>query len=252
MAADSNVDINALQDWMLSSGFNLTLLWDPIDRNRFLLGLGLTISLAVLSLAVSLVIGVLGAIAKGSGIAPLRQAVTLYIEVFRNTPMMIQLFFFYFGLGSLLPVSYNEAGDAVRSISNFQWAVLVLGIHAGAYKIEAIRGSFDAVPRSTIEAAESLGLNRAQVLRKIVLPLALRNCLPVLGNSMAQAVKSTSIAFAIAVPELTYAANRIWSENLNVPEMMVVLFLTYFVLLGTVSFLMRRLEDGLRLPGVHA
>jgi len=117
--------------------------------------------------------------------------------------------------------------------------------------VEAIRGSLDAVPRSTIEAAQSLGLNPAQTFRKVVLPLALRNALPSVGNSLVQAVKATSVAYAIAVPELTYAANRIWSDNLNVPEMMVVLFITYFTLLGLVSMGMRAIERRLTLPGYH-
>lgn len=243
--------MDALKEWLLSSGINLTVLWDPIDRDRFILGLGLTVSLAALSLLLSLLIGIAGAVAQGSRFALLRQVTTVYIEVFRNTPLVIQLFFFYFGLGSLLPLVQGPDGESMRLMGNFEWAVLVLGIHAGAYQIEALRGSFEAVPRATVEAAESLGLSPAQVLRKVVLPLALRNSLPVLGNGMAQAVKSTSVAFAIAVPELTYATNRIWSENLNVIETMVLLFVTYFILLGIVSFLMRRLELALRLPGVH-
>jgi polar amino acid transport system permease protein len=240
-----------LQAWFTSWGVNLTILWDPIDRQRFLLGLALTIALSVLSVAISLVIGVLGAWMKGSRWDLPRQLVTLYVEVFRNTPLLIQLFFFYFGLGALLSFELNDGNAQSQLIVNFFWALLVLGIHAGAYQVEAIRGSLDAVPRSTIEAAQSLGLNPAQTFRKVVLPLALRNALPSVGNSLVQAVKATSVAYAIAVPELTYAANRIWSDNFNVPEMMVVLFITYFTLLGLVSMGMRAIERRLTLPGYH-
>lgn len=243
--------MEAIQEFLLSHGINLTILWDPIDRERFLVGLGLTIALAFLSVAISLVIGVVGAWMKGSRWEFPRQLVTLYVEVFRNTPLLIQLFFFYFGLGAL--VSFDQSGVSAHSqlIQNFTWALLVLGIHAGAYQVEAIRGSLDAVPRSTIEAAESLGLSANETFRKVVLPLALRNCLPAVGNSLVQAVKATSVAYAIAVPELTYAANRIWSDNFNVPEMMLVLFLTYFFLLGLVSIGMRTIERHLTLPGHH-
>ncbi|QMV64315.1 amino acid ABC transporter permease [Pseudomonas berkeleyensis] len=240
-----------LQAWFTSWGVNLTILWDPIDRQRFLLGLALTIALSVLSVAISLVIGVLGAWMKGSRWELPRQLVTLYVEVFRNTPLLIQLFFFYFGLGALLSFELNDGNAQSQLIVNFFWALLVLGIHAGAYQVEAIRGSLDAVPRSTIEAAQSLGLNPVQTFRKVVLPLALRNALPSVGNSLVQAVKATSVAYAIAVPELTYAANRIWSDNFNVPEMMVVLFITYFTLLGLVSMGMRAIERRLTLPGYH-
>ncbi|RIA18743.1 amino acid ABC transporter membrane protein 1 (PAAT family) [Ectopseudomonas oleovorans] len=243
--------MDLLQAWFTSWGVNLTILWDPIDRQRFLLGLALTIALSVLSVAISLVIGVLGAWMKGSRWDLPRQLVTLYVEVFRNTPLLIQLFFFYFGLGALLSFELNDGNAQSQLIVNFFWALLVLGIHAGAYQVEAIRGSLDAVPRSTIEAAQSLGLNPAQTFRKVVLPLALRNALPSVGNSLVQAVKATSVAYAIAVPELTYAANRIWSDNFNVPEMMVVLFITYFTLLGLVSMGMRAIEHRLTLPGYH-
>lgn len=242
--------MDTLQQLLLSHDINLTILWDAIDRQRFLLGLGLTITLAFLSVVISLVIGVLGAWMKGARWEFPRQLVALYVEVFRNTPLLIQLFFFYFGLGALLPV--DAGGNAhTQMVHNFLWALAVLGIHAGAYQVEAIRGSLDAVPRSTIEAAQSLGLAPGQTFRKVVLPLALRNSLPAVGNSLVQAVKATSIAYAIAVPELTYSANRIWSDNLNVPEMMVVLFVTYFTLLGLVSMGMRTLERRLTLPGYH-
>lgn len=244
--------MDAIQAWFTASGVNLTILWDPIDRQRFLLGLALTIALSVLSVAISLLIGVLGAWMKGSRWDLPRQLVTLYVEVFRNTPLLIQLFFFYFGLGALLSFELNDGNAQNQLIVNFFWALVVLGIHAGAYQVEAIRGSLDAVPRSTIEAAHSLGLNPVQTFRKVVLPLALRNALPSVGNSLVQAVKATSVAYAIAVPELTYAANRIWSDNFNVPEMMVVLFITYFTLLGLVSMGMRAIERHLTLPGYHS
>lgn len=243
--------MDSLQQALTGLGINLTIVWDPIDRQRFLLGLGLTLALSLLSVLLALTIGVIGAWLKGSRWLFARQLTGLYIEVMRNTPLLIQLFFFYFGLGALLSFELNQGSGHSRLLSNFLWAVLVLGLHGGAYQIEAIRGSLDAVPRATREAAQSLGLAPAQIFRKVVLPLALRNSLPALGNGLAQSVKSTSVAYAIAVPELTYAANRIWSDNYNVPEMMAVLFLTYFLLLGLVSTGMRALERRLTLPGYH-
>lgn len=243
--------METLQTLLLSHGINLTILWDAIDRERFLTGLGLTIALALLTVLVSLAIGVAGAWMKSCRWEFARQLATLYIEVFRNTPLLIQLFFLYFGLGALLPAQLNAADATTQIVHNFLWALLALGLHTGAYQIEAIRGSLDAVPQATREAAQSLGLTPRQIFRQVVLPLALRNSLPAVGNSLIQAVKSTSVAYAIAVPELTYAANRIWSDNLNVPEMMVVLFITYFSLLGLVSIGMRSLERRLTLPGYH-
>lgn len=241
-----------VRPWLEGQGFHLSILWDPTDAQRFLLGLGFTLGLAIASVLLSLVIGVLGVALKSSPWRPVRQAVTAYVELFRNTPLLAQLYFFYFGLGSLLPMVEDADGHTGRMIGNFQWAVIVLGLHSGAFQIEALRGSIDAVPRSTIEAAQALGLHGRKLFRHLILPLALRNSLPALGNSLAQAVKSTSVAYAIAVPELLYACNRIWTDNFNVAEMMQVLLLMYFILLGGCALLMSRIEARFRLPGYHS
>jgi len=240
----------SIREWMVEHGLNLTILWDPVDGRRFVLGLLLTLALAGLSIVLSLVIGVAGAALKGSRLAPVQKALAAYVEVFRNTPLLAQMYFFFFGIGSLLPMVVNEHGEQVRLLGGFGWAVIVLGLHSGAFQIEALRASIDAVPRSTVEAAQALGLSRLQIFRQVVGPLALRNSLPALSNSIAQTIKATSVAFAIAVPELTYACNRIWSDSFNVPVMIQILLVTYLLLIGGVSVLMRAIERRLQLPGV--
>lgn len=239
----------AAREWLIEHGLNLTILWDPADGRRFLLGLGLTLALAVLAVALSLAIGVAGAAVKGSSFAAGQKAINAYVEVFRNTPLLAQMYFFFFGVGSLLPMVVNEHGEQVRLLGSFGWAVIVLGLHSGAFQIEALRGSIDAVPRATVEAAEALGLSRLQIFRQVIAPLALRHSLPALSNSIAQTIKATSVAFAIAVPELTYACNRIWSDSFNVPVMIQILLVTYLLLIGGVSAGMRAIERRLQLPG---
>lgn len=237
--------------WMVEHGLNLTILWDGADARRFAMGLLLTLALAGLSVLASLVIGVAGVALQGSGVATARGAVQGYVELFRNTPLLAQMYFFFFGVGSLLPMVRDDGGEAVRMVGSFAWAVIVLGLHSGAFQIEALRGSIAAVPRSTIEAAEALGLNRVQIFRRVIWPLALRNSLPALSNSIAQCIKATSVAFAIAVPELTYACNRIWSDSFNVPVMILVLLATYLIMIGAVSHGMKIVERRLRLPGLQ-
>lgn len=236
---------------MIEHGLNLTILWDPADGRRFVMGLLLTVSLAALGIALSLAIGVAGALVKGSGWAAGRQAVGAYVELFRNTPLLAQMYFFFFGIGALLPMIADDNGEQVRMLGSFGWAVIVLGLHSGAFQIEALRGSIDAVPRSTVEAAQALGLSRLQIFRRVIGPLALRNSLPALSNSIAQTIKATSVAFAIAVPELTYACNRIWSDSFNVPVMIQILLATYLVMIGAVSSFMRWIEQRLHLPGLQ-
>lgn len=235
-----------LRLWLEQHGLSLSILWDPMDRQRFLLGLGLTLLLLVASIALSLVMGILGAAGLGSRRPLWRHLSAAYIALFRNTPLLVQLFFFYFGVGALLPL---VDGASVRLLNGTQWAIIVIALHSGAFQAENLRAGIDAVPRATLDAAAALGLHGRTVLRHIVLPLALRNSLPAMGNTVVQTIKSTSIAYAIAVPELLYASNRIWSDNFNVAEMMQVLLLVWLLLIGLSSWLLRRLEDYLRLPG---
>jgi polar amino acid transport system permease protein len=239
-----------LRPWLEQHDLQLTILWDPLDQARFLLGLGQTLTLALSCIALSLVIGVLGAALKSSPWRPLRLAIGAYVELLRNTPLLVQVFLFYFGIGSLFALT-GDGGDSVRLMGNTQWAIVAIGLHCGAFQIEAMRAGIDAVPRSTLEAAEALGLKGYRLLRHVVLPLALRNSLPAVGNTIVQTVKSTAVAYAIAVPELLYAANRIWSDNLNVALMMQVLLITYLLLIWGVSWMLRRVELQLRLPGHH-
>lgn len=234
----------SLRLWLEQHGLSLSIVWDPMDRQRFLLGLGLTLLLSLASIALSLLIGVVGAAGLGSRQGLWRGISGAYVALFRNTPLLVQLFFFYFGVGALLPLV-----DGVRLLNGTQWAIIVIALHSGAFQAVNLRAGIAAVPRATLQAAAALGMQERTVLRHIVLPLALRNSLPAMGNTVVQTIKSTSIAYAIAVPELLYASNRIWSDNFNVAEMMQVLLLVWLLLIGLSSWLLRRLEYHLRLPG---
>ncbi|MFJ2679073.1 amino acid ABC transporter permease [Pseudomonas sivasensis] len=233
-----------LRLWLEQHGLSLSIVWDPMDRQRFLLGLGLTLLLSLASIALSLLIGVVGAAGLGSRQGLWRGISGAYVALFRNTPLLVQLFFFYFGVGALLPLV-----DGVRLLNGTQWAIIVIALHSGAFQAVNLRAGIDGVPRATLQAAAALGMQERTVLRHLVLPLALRNSLPAMGNTVVQTIKSTSIAYAIAVPELLYASNRIWSDNFNVAEMMQVLLLVWLLLIGLSSWLLRRLEYHLRLPG---
>ncbi len=137
----------------------------------------------------------------------------------------------------------------VPPISNVGWAVLSLSLFAGAFNIEIFRAGIEAVPRAMVEAAESLGYSRLGVYRHVLLPLAFRISLPALNNNLVNLVKTTTLAYAIAVPELLYAASQIWSEELNVREMVNVLLVTYVALIAVLVAIMGRWERALHIPG---
>lgn len=235
--------------WLNSAtGINLTIFYDAFDRARFASGLWMTVELSVACILLSVLIGIVGAWIQGSRFGLSRAIVHGYVQCFRNTPPLVQLYFFYFGLGSLLKGAEGHAPP----IGNVGWAVISLSLFAGAFNVEIFRAGIEAVPDTTIEAAESLGFSRLQAYLRVVLPLAFRISLPALNNNLVNLVKTTTLAYAIAVPEMLYVSSQIWSDELNVPVMMNVLLVCYFVLVGVVVWVMQRWERALHLPGFGA
>jgi polar amino acid transport system permease protein len=243
--------VQGVWDWFRwlydTTGINLTIFYDPFDRGRFVNGFLTTVKLSVVCILLSVVIGVIGAWIQGSRLRVARTIVHWYIQAFRNTPPLVQLYFFYFGLGSLL-----KAAGGGPLVTNVTWAIVSLSFFAGAFNVEIFRAGVEAVPRTTLEAAESLGFNRTQTYLRIVLPLAFRISLPALNNNLVNLVKTTTLAYAIAVPEMLYVSSQIWSDELNVPVMMNVLLVAYFVLVGILVYLMHRWERAIRVPGFGA
>lgn len=227
---------------------NITIGYDAYDRAQYLRGLWTTIRLSVICIVLSLFIGVLGAWAQGARFAPIRWAMHGYVAFFRNTPPLIQLYFFFFALGSVLPALVGSEGSRPL-IGNFAWAVVALSLFAGALNVEIFRSGIEAVPQTTVDAAESLGYTRLQAYAYVILPLALRISLPALGTNLVNLVKTTTLAYAIAVPELLYVSAQIWSEQLNVREMMNVVLLSYVGLVAILVWVLHRWERALRVPG---
>ena len=246
------MDLQPVWDWFrvlhATTGIKLTIFYDAFGRARFFNGFLTSIRLMALCLVCSVAIGVVGAWVQGSRFKLLRAITEGYIQLFRNTPPLVQLYFFYFALGSYLRIT-NAAGLEVPVVSNFVWAVICLSLYAGAFNIEIFRAGIEAVPRETVEAAESLGYSRLKAYGYVILPLAFRISLPALNNNLVNLVKTTTIAFAIAVPEMLYVANQIWSDELNVTEMMNVLLIIYVSLVGMLVYVMGRWEQAMRIPG---
>jgi polar amino acid transport system permease protein len=246
------IDLTPFWEWFrelhAATGIKLTIFYDAFDRARFISGFLTSVRLMALCIVASVVIGVLGAWMQGARLPLLRVIMAAYIQSFRNTPPLVQLYFFYFAIGSYLRVT-NEMGLAVPIISNFTWAAICLSLYAGAFNVEIFRAGIEAVPGETVEAAEALGYTRLRAYIHVILPLAFRISLPALNNNLVNLVKTTTIAYAIAVPEMLYVANQIWSDELNVPEMMNVLMVIYVVLVGVVVYVMGRWERAMRIPG---
>ena len=154
-------------------------------------GIRVTIPLTVLSFALAFVISVLVALIQYADVRGLKPICRFYIWVTRGTPLLVQLYLFFYGLpkvGILLPA--------------FPTAVLVFGLNEGAYMAESIRGALEAVPRGQVEAGYCVGMNYLQIMRRIVLPQALRTAFPAMSNSFISMMKGTSLAATITVTEM--------------------------------------------------
>ncbi|HTW68783.1 MAG TPA: amino acid ABC transporter permease [Acetobacteraceae bacterium] len=245
--------MNAIAAWFRqlyqTTGINLPIIYDPFDRARFLSGFEMTVELSVITILASIVIGIIGAWLQGSRLVWTRRLMQGYIQIFRNTPPLVQLYFFYFGLSALLPAVKTSFGTTAPLIGGFAWVCISLSFFAGAFNVEIFRSGIEAVPRSTREAAEALGYSRLKAYIHIILPLAFRVCLPALNNNLVNLIKTTTLAYAVAVPELLYVSAQIWSDDTNVPEMMVVLLIIYVGLVGLLVYIMHKVEHALRMPG---
>jgi polar amino acid transport system permease protein len=229
-----------------AQGINLTIFYDPIDGQKFLRGMWTTMELSAASVVLSTLVGIVGAWLQQSSLVWTRRLVQVYIQFFRNTPPLVQLYFFYFALDNAVA----KLIGAHNIMGSFGWALIALSFFAGAFNIEIFRAGIEAIPRSTVEAAEALGYTRLGIYRHVVLPLAFRISLPAFNNNLVNLVKTTTIAYAIATPETLYMANQIWSDNVNVREMMNVVWVFYLALVGVLVWLMGRWERAMRVPGL--
>lgn len=230
--------------------WNFVFFYEERQFDRVAEGLWTTVELSVACVILSVIIGVVGAWMQGSPSRIVRAVVQGYIQFFRNTPPLVQLLFFYFALGQFTPTYSPDGWLEVPIISNVGWAIISLSFFAGAFNVEIFRAGIEAVPHSTREAADSLGFSRLQTYGYIVLPLALRVSIPALNNNLVNLVKTTTQAFAIAVPELLYQAVTIWNDlpSAQYPTMLM-LFVVYIVLVGIVVMSMNKWERSMRIPG---
>lgn len=227
-------------------GLNFSVFHDAFEWGTFVEGVGFTFALAAASIAGSVLLGMAGAFMQGARSRWWRAVVEAYVWAFRNTPPLVQLYFFYFALG---PTLSRAVGSTTPVLSNISWAVISLTLFAAAFNVEIFRAGMEAVPHSMLEAARAMGMNRRQIFAKVTLPLAWRISLPALNNNLINLIKTTTNASAIAVPELLYVASQVWAQNLNTAEMMIVLLVFYLAVIGLFVLLMSAVEKKLAVPG---
>jgi polar amino acid transport system permease protein len=185
-----------------------------------------TFTLAICGMILAVIIGIGGVVLRQSTFAPVRWLVIGFVELIRNTPFLVQIFFIYFAL-PLIGVRLDPTPTAI----------IALGINGGAYAIEIIRGGVQSISKGQIEAGLALGLHKAQVFRLIILKPALRAIFPSLTSQFVLLTLTTSIASAISAYELTSVSQRIESDSFRSFEVYFTVTIFYLV----ISWLMMRL-----------
>ncbi len=208
-------------------GYRLISEWLPI----FFEALILTIKISAVSAVFTLCLGSIVASAMSLGNRPLNYILQAYVSIFRNSPLLVQLFFFFYGLPLI----------GIR-ISSFITGVMAITLNEGAFVVEIIRGSINGIPKNDWEAAESLGLSRFQILRKVIFPQAFRNSIPALTGQISMIIKDTSILSLIMLVELTRVGNMIYNKYFNFTGFIFAAFLyiVIFIVINNLSFILEK------------
>ena len=194
-------------------------------------GLITTIELSLGAMVLGLVIAVICAIAKTGGPGPLRWLIAAYVEIIRNTPFLVQIFFIFFGLPAAgIRLNPNTA------------ALLALTVNVGAYATEIIRAGIEAVQRGQIEAGIALGLKRLQIYRYIVIKPALRTIYPALTSQFIYLMLTSSVVSAISATDLAAAGNEIQSQTFAAFEVYLIITVIYLVLSWVLSLAFDAIE----------
>ncbi|MED4582290.1 amino acid ABC transporter permease [Brevibacillus choshinensis] len=190
-----------------------------------------TLELSIVSIILGLLLGLVAALMKISKVKPLVWIADFYIWVIRGTPMLVQLFLVYFGL----PQVGIELGP-------FTAGVIALGINSGAYIAEIYRGGMLSVPKGQTEAAQSLGMSNATIMKRIILPQAIRVSIPALGNQAISMLKDSSLASLVTVSELMMVSQRFAATNYAFIEFYITAALLYLFLTTIFSFILKKIE----------
>lgn len=207
-------------------------------------GLWLTALLTIASVAIGFSIGLALAVMRLSRSRVLSSFAKGYSTVFRGTPLLVQLFLFYYGLGQLSfvrdsPVLWWIIGDGAHC------AVMALALNTAAYTSEILRGGLMSVPGGLVEAAQACGMSRLLRFRRITFPLAIRQALPAYGNELVLVVKGTSLASTITVLEITGHAKRLMSQTYAILEIFAIAGVLYLLINLVLITFVRLLETRL-------
>lgn len=208
--------------------------WDVIADALPVLAQGsvVTLKITIISLFFALLIGLLFGLMSTSRSKLLRGIATAYVDFLRGTPLLVQIFFIYFGLPPVLDIKIPETTAGI----------LALSLNAGAYLAEIFRGGILSIDKGQMEAARSLGLSHGKAMRLVILPQAVRRMIPAFVNQFIVTLKDTSLLTVIGIRELMNSGEIIISSNFRSFEIWAVVAVFYFLMIYILSLLSRSLE----------
>ena len=200
-------------------------------------GLWVTLKISFFAAILTFIIGIVVALMKLSSYQFLKDIATVYITIVRGTPLLVQIFLFYFIVANIFELDRFIAG------------VLALGIFFGAYMAEVLRGAIQSIDKGQLEAANSLGISKYQAMRYIILPQAFKRALPTLVGEMIALVKDSSLVSVISITDLTKVGREIVSNTFSPFETWIVVALVYLTITSTMSYMGHKLEKKMALKG---
>ncbi|PZP25607.1 amino acid ABC transporter permease [Pseudomonas kuykendallii] len=234
--------------WNWSALWSLSLDGRLTYFETLLLGLAWTLATALCAFFLALLVGSLLGVMRSAPVAWMNRVGACFVELFRNVPLLVQMFLWYFVLPELLP---DAAGDWLKQLPDAQFytAVLCLGCYHGARVAEVVRSGLGSLSRGQGMAGQALGLTLPQTYRYVLLPMAYRIVVPTLTSEFLSTTKNTSVALAIGLVELTASARAMQEGTFQVFEAFAVASVLYLALNLVIVFLMRVLERKAQVPG---
>lgn len=194
----------------------------------------MTIIVTVFGILIGVVIGLLFSLMRISKFKIISFPARLYIWLIRGTPLLLQLFFIYYGMTKIIML------DSLPS------AFIALGLHNGAYIAEIFRGAIQSVDRGQKEAGKALGMTKAKIMKRIILPQALKRAIPPLSNQFIIALKDSSLASTIAVPELLNKTRQLGSSSFKMMEFLIIAAIYYLMLTSVLTIIANFIEKRMR------
>ncbi len=216
----------------------------------FMAGIKITIIISFMACVFGLLLGILLAFMKISGVKVLEWIATVYVEIIRGTPILVQISLVFFGL-PFLGIHFPSFEIMGVDFERLSAGIIALVINSGAYECEIVRSGIQSVPKGQMEGALSLGFSRWEAMVRIIIPQAIKNILPVIGNEFVTLIKESSQVSVIGMADLMYTATTIQGISFQPFPPLVIVAVYYFIMTFVVSNILRALEWKFKVKAVR-